>query len=120
LMATTSTTMPISRASGGTSTSRSISGAVAPLSYIEAQEEREALSVDSQRAISLANESPGFQARIAGASYQFNSIYEEVSWCLKTANPSVVIDTVNVVYSHLDVDGAGTNIVATEDSGLTK
>ncbi len=113
-------TMPISRASGAHSAVGSASGTSASSSYVENQEDRKALSLDSQRAISLATSSPVFRAKTAGTPYQFNSIYEEFSWNPEAATPNVVMNTVNVVYSYRNTDGIGTNVVAVEDTGLTK
>jgi hypothetical protein len=118
--AISTSTMPISRASGTASAGGSSSGASASISYIEHEEDRQALSLDSRRAISLAISSPVFQAKIVDAPYQFNSIYEEFSWSPAAATPSVVMNAVNVVYSHRNTDGTGTNVVAVEVAGLTK
>jgi hypothetical protein len=113
-------TLPNSRASATPSAGGSVSRTSASTSYIEHEEDRQASSLESQRAISLATSSPTFQAKIVGAPYQFNSIYEEFSWSPAAATPSVVMNTVNVVYSHHNTDGTGTNVVAIEDSGLSK
>ena len=122
LVATTisTTTVPISRASVAPSASGSTADSSASAAYVEHEENAQASSVDSQRAISLATSSPAFQARIAGKAYQFNSIYEEFSWSPTAATPHVVMNTVNVVYSHNDADETGTNVIAVEDTRLTR
>jgi hypothetical protein len=113
-------TMPTSRGAAAHSAGGSVSGTSASFSYIQGEEDREAASIDSQRAISLATSSPAFQAKVAGTLYQFNSIYEEFSWSPGVATPSVDMSTVNVVYSHRNTNGTGTNVVVIEDPALTR
>lgn len=112
--------LPLSRVYGVSSTGGSVKGTNASLSYIELQENQLASSVDFAKAISLATSSPAFQSITSAATYQFNSIYEEFSWSPFAATPSVVMNTVNVVYSHRSTDRNGTNVVAVEDSGLAR
>lgn len=78
-------------------------------------------TLDRSKAIALAIGSNKFQALTHGSAFVFNSIFN--TWSSSNAtNGSVIVNwiNVNVVYSLRNVNGSTTNVIVSEDPGLTK
>ncbi len=77
--------------------------------------------LDKSKAVALAAGSNRFQALARGLGFSFNSIFN--TWSYSTASDGSVLLNwidVNVVYSLRNVNGSTTNLVVSEDPGLTR
>jgi hypothetical protein len=84
------------------------------------QEETFENSVDAGRAIALAVQSSEFRGMTSGSKWTFNSIFDRFSFTISDSSAvSVVPENVNVVYSLVAPGMVGTNIVVSEDPGLS-
>src|SRR5712664_1828870 len=77
---------------------------------IERQTDSFVSSLDAHSAIERAHTASDFQSATVEGFY-FNSIYETFHSSVTSNGVMITWDTVNVVYSHNDRDGTGTNYV---------
>ncbi len=82
---------------------------------INRQVTQKSSSIDTARALSLAQASTEFQSIARTVDASFNSVFSTWSSKVVGDDVSVSLSSVNVVYSYTAGDGSSTNIVITED-----
>ena len=78
------------------------------------------LSLDQARAIALSQASPEFQSQTRGHNIRFNSIYLTFSGARDLSPDSIVVDSVNVVFTDYSNNAGLKNVVVTLDPSLAQ
>src|SRR2546426_6604768 len=78
------------------------------------------LSLDQARAIALSQASPEFQSQTRGHNIRFNSIYLTFSGARDLSPDSIVVDSVNVVFTDYSNNAGLKNVVVTLDPSFAQ